>query len=97
MGKRVVIATVKVEPGKLDEYLPLVRTLRDRSVAEQPGTLQWDILIPHDQQNVLKAFNIFADEEAISAFENGAPMTWINEAATGIVREITVEHFDLLD
>lgn len=97
MRKRVVIATVKVEPGKMDEYVPLVRVLRDRSVAEQPGTLQWDILIPRDQENVLKAFNIFSDEEAISAFENGAPMKWINEAAEGMVREITVEHFDLLD
>lgn len=97
MAKQVVIATIRVDAGRMDEYMPMLMTLRERSLQEQPGTLHYDVLLSHESENVLVAYGVFTDREAIERFENGAPMAWIEEASDGIDREISLQHFDLLE
>ena len=99
MGKRVVIATIRVEPGRMEEYLPLLQALMKRSVQEQPGTLRQDILRSHDDENTLLAYGVFTNSEAIGIFEKGEPFEVMGEsvAKANIDTDISLHHCDFLD
>ena len=48
MPKLAIVATTEVAPGRRDEFLPLLMAHRTRCLKDEPGTLQFDPLVPRD-------------------------------------------------
>ena len=44
MTKLAIVATIKVSPGRRDDYLKHLRGHAERCLANEPGTLQFEIL-----------------------------------------------------
>lgn len=50
-GTFAIVATFEIAHGRMDEFLPLLTAHRDRCLKEEPGTLRFDVLRPHGQEN----------------------------------------------
>jgi len=51
MPKFAIIATIDVAPGRRDEFLPLLRAHAARCLKDEPDTIQFDVLLPHEGDN----------------------------------------------
>ena len=48
MPKLAIIGTLEVAPGRKDEVLPLLMAHRARCLKDEPGTLQFEVLVPRE-------------------------------------------------
>jgi quinol monooxygenase YgiN len=46
MPKLAIVATIKTVAGKRNEYMASLKAHGERCLAAEPGTLQFDILVP---------------------------------------------------
>src|SRR5262245_30721203 len=56
--KVVIIATIEVVPGRMNEYLPLILAHRARCLKDEPGTLALEVLRPQDEDNKVIVYEI---------------------------------------
>jgi len=52
MAKQAVVVRYKVKPGKMGEFLPILRCHVADTKARESGCLQFDILLPRDDKEV---------------------------------------------
>jgi quinol monooxygenase YgiN len=71
MGKLALVATIKTVPGKRDEYLKHLKTHSQRYLATEPGTLKFEIMVPHDQPDTVMLYEVYTNPEAFEAHWNG--------------------------
>jgi autoinducer 2-degrading protein len=88
MAKFAVIATVEITPGRIDEYLPLMMAHRARCLKDEPGTLQFEVLRPRED-NKLLLYEVYQDEAAFQAHLSGPSRTRQHKEAAGMVVSIS--------
>ena len=49
MAKFAIVATIKTAPGKRNEYLKHLKAHAQRCLATEPGTLNFEILVPQKE------------------------------------------------
>jgi quinol monooxygenase YgiN len=89
MAKLAIVATIKTAAGKRDEYLPYLRAHAERCRANEPGTLQFDVLVPHEQPDTLMLYEVYASPEAFQAHWNGESMKQARQDTQGMVLSLT--------
>jgi quinol monooxygenase YgiN len=79
MKKLVIFATIEVEPGTRDAAMKVLVEHRARCLRDEPGTIQFDVLIPDDQPmlpgapvpeanpNAIMLFEVYEDHAAFAA------------------------------
>ena len=72
MSKLSIIATIEVAPGRRDELLPLLMAHRRRCLDGEPGTLAFEVLVPHDDTSKILIYELYEDAAAFQAHWNGA-------------------------
>lgn len=97
MPKFAIVATIKTVPGKRDEYLRHLRAHAERCKANEPGTLVFDILVPHEQPDTLMLYELYASKEAFDAHWNGASIQQARKDAAGLQVSLTGVRCDLVD
>jgi quinol monooxygenase YgiN len=60
MRKLAIVATIKTAPGKRDDYLRHLRAHAARCRATEPGTLQFEILVPQKEEDTLMLYEVYA-------------------------------------
>jgi autoinducer 2-degrading protein len=96
MTKLAVIATVEVTPGRMNEYLPLEMAHRARCLKDEPGTLQFEVLRPNED-NKLFLYEVYTDEAAFQLHLSGASRTRLHKEAAGMVVSISGTRCTLLE
>jgi quinol monooxygenase YgiN len=71
MGKLALVATIKTVPGKRDEYLKHLKAHSQRYLATEPGTLKFEIMVPHDQADTVMLYELYANLQAFETHWNG--------------------------
>lgn len=71
MAKQAVVVKYRVRPGRMSELLALLRAHIERTKATEPGCVQFDILIPHSQADIVHLYEVYADEAAFK-FHNSS-------------------------
>jgi quinol monooxygenase YgiN len=71
MGKLALIATIKTVPGKREEYLNHLRAHSQGYFAKEPGTLKFEIMVPHDQADTVILYEVYASPEAFETHWRG--------------------------
>ena len=89
MAKLAIVATLEVAPGRRDELLPLLMAHRSRCLAEERGTLQFEILAPRDDDGKVMLYEVYVDDAAFETHWNGASLKRVQEEAEGIMLNIT--------
>ena len=87
--KHAVIGTIDVKPGARDEVLLAVLAHRARSLSDEPGTIQFEVLVPSDDPNKLYLFELYADTPAFFAHMKGASMAKITQEVGHLVVSLT--------
>jgi quinol monooxygenase YgiN len=95
MAKLAIVATIKTAAGKRDEYLKHLRAHGARCLANEPGTLQFDILVPQKEADTLLLYEVYASPEAFDAHWNGESLKQVRQETTGLQLSMTGVRCDL--
>jgi quinol monooxygenase YgiN len=64
MEKQAVLVRYSVKPGRMGEFLAILKDHIAKTRALEPGCVQFDLLVPHDQQDCIHLYEVYADESA---------------------------------
>ena len=88
MSKLAVIGTIEVAPGRMKEFLPLLMAHRDRCLGDEPGTLQFEVLTPRDDETKVLLYEVYSDQAAFDAHWNGTSMKRVREEAGDMMAKV---------
>jgi quinol monooxygenase YgiN len=97
MAKLAIVGTIKVAPGRRDEYLKHLRAHAERCRANEPGTLQFEILAPHDDPDTVMLYEVYAGSEAFQAHWTGESMKQIRRNSEGLQVSLSGVRCDLVE
>jgi quinol monooxygenase YgiN len=97
MAKLAIVATIKVAPGRRDEYLKHLRAHAERCRANEPGTLQFEILAPHDDPDTVMLYEVYVSSEAFQAHWTGESMKQIRRDSEGLQVSLSGVRCDLVE
>jgi quinol monooxygenase YgiN len=80
MAKLAIIATIKTAQGKRDEYLTHLAAHRARCLAKEPTTLQFEMLLPHEEPDTVMLYELYASKDAFDAHRNGESVQPVRRA-----------------
>jgi quinol monooxygenase YgiN len=89
MPKLAIIGNLEIAPGSLDRILPLLMAHRSRCLADEPGTLQFEVLLPHDDQTKVLIYEVYKDDAAFAAHWNGPSTNRLREQAAEMIVRVT--------
>lgn len=87
MPKLAIIGTIEVTPGRSDQLLPLLLAHRARCLKDEPGTLQLEVLTPHEDDIKVLLYEVYRDDAAFDVHRNGPSIAqWREETAAMIAK-----------
>jgi len=94
--KHAVIGTIEVKPGTRAEVLRAVLAHRERSLRDEPGTLQFEVLVPNDDANKILLFELYADTQAFEEhFYRGESIARTKKEVGHLMASLTGVHSKL--
>jgi quinol monooxygenase YgiN len=98
MPKLAVIATIEVMPGRRNQLLPLLIAHRARCLKDESDiTLQFDVLLPYDDDSKVLSYEVYRDEAAFGTHRNGRSIAQFREDTAGLGVEMHVQRCAVLD
>ena len=61
------VGTIEIAPGRRDQLLPLLMAHKARCLKDEPGTLQFEILLPHDDNTKVLLYEVYRDDAAFDS------------------------------
>lgn len=109
MGKLAIFATIEVEAGARDEALGLLIEHRERCLRDEPGTLQFEVLVPDERPvlswspasernlNSIMLFEVYADHAAFASHWNGPSIAQLRQQSAGKLLKVSGVPFLMTD
>jgi quinol monooxygenase YgiN len=97
MSKYAIVATIKTVPGKRDEYLTFLKAHGKRCLATEPGTLQFEIMVPQEEADTIMLYELYASPEAFQTHWNGASIQQMRQEAGALQLSITGVRCNLVE
>ena len=97
MAKFALVATIKTNPGKRDEYLRHLKAHRQRCLDTEPDTLTFEILVPLQEADILMLYEVYTSAEAFEAHRNGPSMQQARQDTAGLAVSMNGVRCDLLE
>src|SRR5262249_35566885 len=86
MSKFANVVTIEVAPGRRDQVVTLLLAHKARLKAE-PGTLQFEVLLPRDDDTKVRVYEMYRDAAAFEVHLNGPSLAqWKKETAGMVVK-----------
>ena len=89
MPKLAIIGTLEVAPGRKDEVLPLLMAHRARCLKDEPGTLQFEVLVPREDDTKVLLYEVYPDDAAFNLHWNGTSVARLREEAAGMIVKVS--------
>jgi quinol monooxygenase YgiN len=84
MPKLANVVTIEVATGRRDEILPLLAAHKARCLKDEAGTLQFEILLPKDDDKKVLTYEVYQDDKAFEVHRNGRSLAQLREEITGM-------------
>ena len=91
MTEFAIFVAVKLNPGCLDKYLPLIAVDRESALRDEPGCRHFDILQPEAGGDVVHLYEVYEDEEAFKAHQASPHFTHYAAATETMVEERIIQ------
>ena len=88
MSKLAIIGTIEVARGVREQFLPLLMAHRIRCLKDEPGTLQFEVLLPNDNETKILLYEVYQDADAFEAHRNGLSIARMREEAASMIVKI---------
>jgi (4S)-4-hydroxy-5-phosphonooxypentane-2,3-dione isomerase len=89
MAKLAIVATAEIAPGRTDEVLSLLMAHRERCLKDEPGTLQFEVLLPRDDDGRVLFYEVYSDDAAFKAHWEGPFVARIRAEAKGMIVKLS--------
>ena len=87
MSKFANVVSIEVAPGRRDQVVTLLLAHKAR-LKDEPGTLQFEVLLPKDDVTKVLAYEMYRDDAAFEVHRNGPSLSqWAKETA-GMVAKL---------
>ena len=87
MPKFANVVTIEVAPGRKDQVVTLLAAHKAR-VKNEPGTLQFEVLLPKDDDTKVLSFEMYRDATAFEAHLHGPSLAQLREEIAGMVTKL---------
>jgi len=84
MPKFANLVTIEVAAGQRDQLVSLLAAHKARSLNE-PGTLQFEILLPREDDTRVLSYEVYRDDAAFEIHRNGPSLARWREETAGMV------------
>ena len=84
MPKFANVVTIEVVPGRRDQVVALLAAHKARLKSE-PGTLQFEMLLPNDDDTKVLSFEMYRDAAAFEAHLHGPSLARLLRETAGMV------------
>ena len=88
MPKLAIVGTIEVAPGRRDQLLPFLMAHRARCLKDEPGTLQFEVLAPREDDTKVLLYEVYRDDAAFDVHFNGPSITRAREEAAGMILKL---------
>lgn len=87
MAKQAVVVRYRIKPGRRAEFLAVLKDHIAKTRAQEPGCLQFDLLVPHDGTDCVHLYEVYADEEAFRLHNASAQLASYKAATDALLHE----------
>jgi len=87
MSKFANVVTIEVAPGRRDQVVTSLTAHKAR-VKDEPGTLQFEVLLPQDDDTKVLSFEMYRDAAAFEVHLNGRSLAQLREEIAGMVMKL---------
>ncbi|GLH73099.1 hypothetical protein GETHLI_16010 [Geothrix limicola] len=95
MSKVALIVTAEFEPELKGEILHALLAHRERSLRDESGTLQFEVLVPQNEPGKFLIFELYADEAALAAHSEGASIAQYRAETRSKITKVSKHRCDL--
>src|SRR5262249_1365642 len=74
MSKFSTVSTIEAAAGRRDQILPLLAAHKARCLKEEPGTLQFEILLPNNDDEKILLYEVYRDAARLMRIGMGHPL-----------------------
>ena len=78
------VVTIEVAPGRREQLLPLLAAHRSRCLKDEPGTLEFEILLPKEDGTKVLSYEVYNDDTAFEVHRNGRSLAQLREELAGM-------------
>jgi autoinducer 2-degrading protein len=86
MNRFVIIAEFDLAPGAMGQFLPLMAENAERSLRDEPGCQQFDVLLPEGEESRVVLYEIYADAAAFAEHLRSAHYLGFDAATAAMVK-----------
>jgi (4S)-4-hydroxy-5-phosphonooxypentane-2,3-dione isomerase len=79
------VVTIEAVPGCRDAILPMLAAHKARCLKDEPGTLQFEVLLPKDDDTKILSYEVYRDDIAFETHRNGPSLARLREEISGMV------------
>jgi quinol monooxygenase YgiN len=97
MAKLAIVATIKIVPGKREEYLKHLKAHAQRCLATESGTLKFEVLVPQQEADTVMLYEVYASPQAFEAHWNGPSRQQAARDSEGLTLGVTGVRCDTVD
>lgn len=85
-----VCVTFRIASGRMDDFMPLILTNAQTSVAKEPGCLRFDVLTDPERADEVFLYEIYTDPAAFDAHRDTAHFKIFDGAVTDMIAQKSV-------
>ncbi|MBN2416939.1 antibiotic biosynthesis monooxygenase [bacterium] len=95
MSKTALHVMIACKPGTRTDVIRALSAHRERCLRDEPGTLQFEIMIPADSDSTLYLFELYENDAALSAHSEGSSIARYRAEAGEMTENTDVHHCSL--
>jgi quinol monooxygenase YgiN len=83
-AKLAIVGTIEIAPEKKAQLLPLLMAHRARCLKDEPGTLKFEIMAPHDDDTKVFLCEVYRDDVAFDEHRSGPSIAQFRQETSGM-------------
>jgi quinol monooxygenase YgiN len=88
--KLAIIGNIEVAPGQRRDLLTSLLAHKARCLKDEPGTLDFEVLAPHEDETKVLVYELYQSEAAFAVHRNGASIAQLRKEIAGLGIKLTV-------
>ena len=97
MARTGLVVRLGIKPGRMQEFLDIVRAHGARSLELEPGCERFDVLRPLEGEDTVFLYEVYSDEAALQAHWGSVRMAAYRERTGDMIASRDPQRCELLD
>jgi len=89
-----IMVTFTLHDGMADQFMPIMKTQAQNSMAKEDGCLQFDVLCHSDQPDMVSLYEVYHDRNAFDDHLKTNHYSVFSDKIKTMVKDKIVTHFD---